>query len=189
MTEFLYTPILRWKQGEQGALRKVPPADRERMLPIAEIQQLEEGVAQPKLERQLLRSRGKTHPIGLDLAMAYNGPVPITDLADVATRMQAGGVPAWPVLRAVHAIAGMASLSDLKGQPAVIVRAYGESTPLADLQAVIAGVRKACGKRMPIYVLLDLYALGDVDASAKAAVLLKTSGASCPRLARVRPSC
>jgi hypothetical protein len=85
--------------------------------------------------------------------------------------MQAAGVPAWPVLRAVHAMADMASLADLRGQPAVIVRAYGESTPLADIQSVVAGVRKACGKRMPIYVVLDLYALGDIDINAKAALL------------------
>lgn len=171
MTDFAYTPILRWKQGEQGALRYVGAVDREHMLPIAEIQGLERGAPQPILERQLLRSAGKTFPIGIDLATAYDGPVPIAGLVDVVRRMQLAGIPAWPVLRAFHAMVDMAALPHLKGQPAVVIRAYGESTPLVDLQSVVAGVRKACGKRMPIYVVLDLYALGDIDVHAKAALL------------------
>lgn len=51
MADFIYVPVLRWKQGEQGALRYTDAADREHMLPIAEVQQIETSATQPKLER------------------------------------------------------------------------------------------------------------------------------------------
>ena len=168
---FIYTPVLRWKRGEQGALRYVAAADRAEMLPIAEVQLLAKGAAQLDLQKQLLQSAGTEHPIGLDLATAYTGPVPLTDLADITRRMQAAGVRAWPVLRALHAIIDMAGLAYLKGQPAVIIRVYAESTPLADLLSIVSALRKACGRATALYALLDLYALGDIDAHAKAGLL------------------
>jgi len=168
---FSYLPILRWKQGEQGALRNVAVADRASMLPITEIQLLEPGSAQPILQRQLIRSAGTEHPIGLDLATAYTGPVPLLALADLSRRLRHAGVYAWPVIRVPHAILDVAGLVHFKGHPAVILRANGHSTPVSDFSAMATATRKACGKNTLIYAVIDLYALGDVDVHAKAAIL------------------
>ena len=43
MNDFIYTPILRWKQGEQKALKNVAALDRSLMLPIVDVQALESG--------------------------------------------------------------------------------------------------------------------------------------------------
>lgn len=168
MSDFIYVPILRWKQGEQGALRYTDAADRERMLPIAEIQVIESTVMQPKLQRQMLRAAGTEFPIGIDFSTAISGRVPHALLADRCKRLQSVGVQAWPTIRATHAIADLPGLTHFKGQPAAIVRSRADSTTLADLALVIDALRRACGKSMPIYVVLDLFALGDVDANVKA---------------------
>ena len=170
MTDFIYVPVLRWKQGEQGALRNLDPADRQQMLPIAEIQQLEAAATQPKLEKQMLRSAGKQHPIGIDLTETFEGRVPHSLLADRCRRLQAAGVMAWPTIRASHAIADLAGLTHFKGFSAVIVRSRtGISLP--DLIGVVNEVRKACGKATRIYVVLDMFAVGSEDPGAKAAGL------------------
>lgn len=36
--QFLYMPILKWKQGEQGALIKVDDHDRKHLVPLIELQ-------------------------------------------------------------------------------------------------------------------------------------------------------
>lgn len=176
MTDFVYVPVLRWKQGEQGALRNLDPADRHRMLPIAEIQQLEPGVAQPKLERQMIRSAGKQYPIGIDLAETVEGRVPHSFLADRCRRLQAAGVIAWPTIHASHAIANLAGLTQFKGQPAVIVRSRA-GIALAGLTGVVNELRKACGKATKIYVVLDMFAVGAEDPSTQAAVLAPSAKA------------
>lgn len=168
MTDFVYVPILRWKQGEQGALSYTDAADRQRMLPIAEIQAIESTATQPKLQRQMLRSGGTQYPIGIDFSEAISGLVPHALLADRCKRLQSAGVHAWPTIRTTHAIADLPGLAHFKGQPAVIVRSRAESTPLADVTLVIDALRKVCGKHTPIYVVLDLFALADVDPNVKA---------------------
>lgn len=171
MADFLYVPILRWKQGEQGALRYVSALDRQRMLPIAEVQVLESGAAQPKLTQQVSKSSGVEHPIGIDLSDAYTGgPVPHAGLADVCSRLSRDGIPAWPVVRAVAALADLAGLASFKGFPALIIRARPGIT-VNELDRVISEARKVCGKRTALYLILDLYAIGDRDPVAGAAAI------------------
>lgn len=166
-----YIPILRWKQGEQHALRKVDAADRQWMLPIAEVQVVEASVAQPKLEKTMLSSAGTDFPIGVDFAEAGRLLVPHSLLADRCKRLKAAGIDAWPTLRVSHGIADLAGLSHYKGHSQIVVRSRSESTPLKDVQAVISALIKECGKDVEIHVILDMYAIGDVDVATKAAHL------------------
>lgn len=168
MADFVYVPIVRWKQGEQGALRYLDAADRRYTLPIAEIQLLERGVAQPKLITQMSRSAGEEHPIGIDLSDAYKGLVPHAGLASVCNRLIKADIDAWPAVRATAALADPSGLSHFKGFKGVIIRAR-PGIKVVELDAVIADMRKACGKRTALYLILDLYAVDDRDPTAEAA--------------------
>ncbi|WP_082132291.1 beta family protein [Luteimonas sp. FCS-9] len=171
MANFLYVPILRWKQGEQGALKHVVAGDRQRMLPIADVQILESGVAQPKLIQQMSRSAGEEHPIGIDLTDAYTGgPVPHAALVDVCLRLRREGIKAWPTIRATAGLADFAGLMVFKGFEALIIRAR-PGIKINELDFVIAETRKACGRQTAIYLVLDLYAVGERDPVAEAAAI------------------
>lgn len=186
MANFVYVPIVRWKQGEQGALRYLDTTDRQHMLPIAEVQLLASGAAQPKLVSQMSRSAGEEYPIGIDLSDAYNGIVPHAGLADVCNRLIKEGIDAWPTVRAVAALGDPAGLSYYKGFKAVIVRAR-PGIKIPELDAVISDMRKACGKRTALYLVLDLYAVGDRDPIAEAASISSVVAHYCsmPTLTQV----
>ena len=168
MANFVYVPILRWKQGEQGALKHMVGGDRQRTLPVVEVQMLEQGAAQPKLIKQMVECAGGEHPIAVDLSDAYNGPVPHDGLADVCHRLMAAGIQAWPTVRGTAALNDLGGLTHLKGFPAVVIRARA-GIQVPELDVVIATVRRACGRRTALYLILDLYALGDRDPNATAA--------------------
>ena len=168
MANFVYVPILRWKKGEQGALKHMDAGDRQRFLPVLEVQNLEQGAAQPKLTEQMVQCAGVDFPIAVDLSDAYNGPVPHNGLADVCHRLTAAGVEAWPTVRATAALADLSGLVQLKGFPAVVIRARA-GVQVPELDVVIASVRRACGRRTALYLVLDLYALGDRDPATTAA--------------------
>lgn len=171
LAELKYVPILRWKQGEQHALRKVASADRQWMLPIAEVQEVEAAPTQPKLEKTMLDSAGTNYPIGVDFATAGFLLVPHALLADRCRRLKAAGVEAWPVIRVSHGIADLAGLSHFKGHSQLVVRSRVDQSPLADVLKVVAALVKECGREVKIHVVLDMYAIGDVVPAAKAAQL------------------
>lgn len=115
--QFDYFSILRWKKGEQTAAARLPAQERNQLLPIAEIQELEKGIAQPKLVQQLAQADGEFLPIAFDLKpVAQGGPVPIPYLARLASHLQDVGLEAWPVVHANDALANPADLFHFKGQ-------------------------------------------------------------------------
>jgi hypothetical protein len=165
---FLYFPALRWKQGEQIATRKLDDPDRAKMLPLAEIQSLD-TTALAKLTKQLTQAQAGIMPIALDLKVAYgNGPVSVPYLANLTAYFQGQGLNAWPVLHATDALLNPAALANLKGQPAVVLRIYPLQLSLASALSALADLRKACGKNTSIFVVLDLYAIADIELLALA---------------------
>lgn len=170
MANFVYVPFLRWKKGEQDALRFLKEADRERMLPVADVVLLEASRKQPKLIAQMVKCAGEKYPIGVDLSDAYDGPVAHSDLADVCGQLMQANVKAWPVVRATAALIDLVGLAALKPFPAIVVRAR-EGVTFSELDAVLDGIRKACGKTKPIYLVVDMYAVGNVDPAVKAAAV------------------
>ncbi|MBV6799647.1 beta family protein [Xanthomonas euvesicatoria] len=185
LEELKYVPILRWKQGEQFALRKVEDADRQWMLPIAEVQEVEASVAQPKLQKTMLESAGTDYPIGVDFAAAGPRLVPHALLADRCRRLQAAGVDAWPVIRVSHGIADLAGLSHFKDYSQLVLRSRVDQSPLAEVLQVVAALVRECGRTVEIHVVLDMYAIGDVNPVAKAAQL-QPQVAALSALARVQ---
>lgn len=186
MANFVYVPFLRWKKGEQDALRYLKDADRERLLPVADVLELEQGRKQSKLVSQVVKSAGETYPIGVDLSDAFDGPVPHDDLADVCQQLVQAGVDAWPVVRARAALADLAGLFHLKPFAAIVVRVR-EGITFDELDAVLDGVRKTAGKAKPIYLVLDMHAMGNAEPTAKAAAVRKAVARYCahPSLTQV----
>ncbi len=168
MTTFSYFPILRWKQGEQGAVRYLDPGDRQQMLPLAEVQLLEAGSAQPKLKASLEKAQADAFPIGIDLSDAYSAPVPLNRLARLTSTFQAAGLKVWPVVRASDALIGISNLSAFSGQPGLILRIFPNETDLLTTIALLTAVRKACGAATLMYAVVDLDAIGDINPSALA---------------------
>jgi hypothetical protein len=169
--EFEYFPILRWKQGEQTAVARLDAGDRAVTLPVAEVQLLEQGTPQPKLLKTLQKGGADKGPIGIDVRNAYTGPVPLLDLAKLASTLQITGLSAWPVIHASDALLSPQDLPHFKGQPGLILRIYPNQMLLATAIALVSEVRKACGKRTHLYVLLDMDAIGEIDLNALAAML------------------
>lgn len=186
MANFVYVSFLRWKKGEQDALRYLKDADRAHLLPVADVLELEQGRRQPKLVSQVVKSAGGTYPIGVDLSDAFDGPVPHHDLADVCQQLVQAGVQAWPVVRARAALADLAGLTHLKPFAAIVVRAR-EGITFEELDAVLDGVRKTSGRAKPIYLVLDMHAMGNAEPAAKAAAVQMAVARYCahPSLTQV----
>lgn len=167
---FAYFPALRWKQGEQMAVRKLDGGDRERILPIAEVQSI---AAKPlgKLSTQLGQAHASEFPIALDLSPAYpNGYVNLPYLAGLTSRLQRQGLKIWPVIRGADALLNPSALPQFKFMGSVVLRVNPHEMTLVDAMSVLAELQKACGKHTSIYVLIDLYSITDIDLSSLAAV-------------------
>jgi hypothetical protein len=171
MTRFAYFPILRWKQGEQMAARNLGASDRTQMLPLAEVQLLDAGAAQPRLEKSLKLAGAAGAPIGIDVKQAYTSAVPLHDLAKLTTRFQAAGLQVWPVIQATDASADPPGLTHFKDQPGLVLRIYPNQFPLPATLALIKETRKACGRKTLLYVVFDMGSIGPIDLAALAGML------------------
>ncbi|WP_243324336.1 beta family protein [Geothrix sp. SG200] len=168
MSTFPYFPILRWKLGEQGAVKNLVPGDRTSMLPLAEVQLLEPGAAQPKLKASLEKAQAASAPIGIDLSAAYDGPVPLAELAKLTTAFQSEGLQVWPVVQAADALLGITGLSVFNKQPGFVLRIFPNETNLPTALSILQAIRKACGRNTLLYAVIDLDAIGDIDLTALA---------------------
>lgn len=168
---FTYFPVLRWKQGEVTAVRRLDAADRTSMLPLAEVQLLEASNAQPKLRKALEQADAASNPVGLDLKPAYTPRVPLAALAKLTGAFQASGLKTWPVIHATDALLDLPGLTEFKGHPAVVLRIYPNETLLPNALGLIAATRSACGRKTLIYVVLDLDSVGGIAVTALATSL------------------
>lgn len=167
-----YYPILRWKQGEQGAVARLTASDRAAVLPIAEVQALETG-AQPKLEKTLRSAGADQHPVAIDIKPAYPGKlVPLARVARIVSRLQHAGLQVWPTLHGADVLADIPGLSAFKGQSDLVLRMYPNDTPLAAALALAKDVRKALGRGGRLHVVIDLDSIGDIAPSAVAAMVV-----------------
>jgi hypothetical protein len=168
---FTYFPILRWKQGEVSAMRRLASSDRSSMLPLAEVQALEPGTAQLKLRKALDWAGAASMPVAIDLRHAYARRVPLTALARLTAALQASGLIAWPVIHESDALLDPGNLSSFKGQPAVVLRINPSETLVANAVGLVSAFRTAMGRRADIYVVLDLGSIGEIDSRALAAMI------------------
>lgn len=154
--------------GEQGAVKNLVPGDRQNLLPIAEVQLLEAGTAQPKLKASLEKAQAATTPIGIDLSAAYDGPVPLAELAKLTVSFQSTGLQVWPVVQAADALLGIAGLSVFNKQPGFVLRIFPNEMNLPTALSILQALRKACGRHTLLYAVIDLGSIGEIDLRALA---------------------
>lgn len=171
MEQFDYFPILRWKQGEQSAVKKLGVAERQVMLPIAELQQLESNPRRPKLISILTACGATQMPIAVDIKTAVAGRVSMQSVARLIGTLQTAGLRVFPAIHGTHAQLDPSGFTHLKGQPAVVIRIVPHRMLLTDATALISQFRRALGAKASIYVLLDLEAIGEVEVNASALML------------------
>lgn len=168
MKPFVYFPILRWKKGEQDAVRHLTSGDQSEMLPIAEVQKLESGASQPKLKASLEKAHAADLPIGIDLSAVFSGPALLRELVKITQSFQGAGLHVWPVLRGADALLGMTGLNVFHGQPGLVIRIFPNEMPLSTAITLLAALRKACGKTTLLYAVVDLEAIGEIELAALA---------------------
>ena len=163
MNPFLYFPILRWKQGEQIAMRRLDAADRALMLPTLEVQSLEATPAQPKLSKQAEFAGAKSSPLAIDLRQTgIAGPQLLPAVARVTSHLRAQGLMAWPLLHGVDILGNPAALSHFSGLFGVVLRINPSDLPMATAVQLVKDLRQACGTRTVLMVLVDFYAIADM---------------------------
>lgn len=171
MERFNYFPILRWKLGEQAAVKKLGVLERQAMLPIAELQQLEPNLRQPKLISVLTACGAAQIPIAVDMKTAVPGRVSMQAVSRLVGVLQAAGLRACPTVHGTHVQLDPSGFTHLKGQAAIVIRIVPHKMPLVNAVAIIAQCRATLGRKANIYVLLDLEAIGEVDLKASALML------------------
>jgi hypothetical protein len=166
-----YYPILKWKQGEQNAVRFLDSADREPMIPILEIM----PPGQKQLAAFVMTSLAKTfkaEPFAVDLKYVKTGGVPLVALAKLCTSLQGNGYNAWPSINSADLLAQLGQVSVLAGQPEVILRMRLQTLLLPTCAAAITAVRKAIGRNSVLHVLFEFGPIGDVDPVVLAGVAM-----------------
>lgn len=159
-----YFPILKWKQGEQGAIYNLAAADRTQMLPIIEPQPPTKGTIGSVLKTQLEKIDAAQYPVAIDLRTVYPTGVPLPTLARLCIALQAAGLQALPAINSSDAFLNPTALAAFKGLPAIVLRLDVRVTPLVNALALIQALRGAVGRRTQIFVVVDLGALGDSPA-------------------------
>lgn len=171
MDQFEYFPILRWKGGEQGAVKNLASSIRSKMLPVAELQEIEPVAGLPKLARSLLACSADSLPIAIDAATATDIGKSVRSTVRAVKVLQAEGLHVWPAIRGLGVLADSAATSLLKGQPAIVIRISPYELSLSDISTVVTACRHSAGNAAHIYLILDLGAIGEIDAVATAALL------------------
>jgi hypothetical protein len=156
-----YFPILKWKQGEQGAVLNLAAADRMHMLPIIEAQPTTRATIGAALKAQLEKTGAALHPLAIDLRAVYPTGVPLQTLARLCIALHGAGLLAYPAINSSDAFLNPAGLAAYRGFPAVVLRLDVRVTPLVNALALIQALRNSVGRRTQIFVVVDLGALGD----------------------------
>jgi hypothetical protein len=163
-----YYAILKWKAGEQKAVQQLAAGDREPMLPVLELQEVTGGLTPAHVVAALGKAKVGDWPIGLDLGQVQS-PVTFASLMKYCNAAAKAGHVAYPVVNAPDLFGQLTSVATLHGASGVVLRLRLQMITLAGTRAAISGVRKAIGKSVPLHVIYDFGAIGEVEAAALAA--------------------
>ena len=156
-----YYPILKWKRGEQGAMRHLDVADQSLMLPILEVMGAPGADHRHVLGRQLGDVRAKDYPFGIDGRTLWTPGAGFKPLIKLCGQLQKDGYQAHPVIGVQDLLANLADLSLLKGLPLVVLRLRLQIILLDSVLAAVKAVRKAIGKSAQLHVVFDFGPIGE----------------------------
>ena len=129
---FCYMPILKWKQGEQKALKEFPSDLRHCLLPIIELMKLKvppgATVATainnelPKTIKTMLAAKFDEYRMGIDTSLMLPPHNDIKLTIYMANKLQKSGIQAIPVIHPAMLFHSMADISKLSDFPELILR-------------------------------------------------------------------
>ncbi len=148
---------------EQKAVQQLAARDREPMLPVLELQDVTGGLTPAHVVAALGKAKVGDWPIGLDLGQVQS-PVTFVSLMKYCIAAAKAGHVAYPVVNAPDLFGQLTSVATLHGASGVVLRLRLQMITLAGTRAAISGVRKAIGKSVPLHVIYDFGAIGEVEA-------------------------
>lgn len=129
---FCYMPILKWKQGEQKALKEFPSEIRHCLLPIIELMKLKRPLGAtlsaaidnelPKIIKTMVAAKFDEYPFGVDTSLMLPPHNDIRLTIYVANKLQKNGIQAFPVVHLAMLFHSMADISKLGDFPELILR-------------------------------------------------------------------
>ncbi len=161
MDDVKYYPILKWKKGEQDAVRYLDAADQRRMLPILEVIADAGADVRAKLGKQLQAARGEALPFGIDGRNLWEAGTGFKPLLKLCAGLLKDGLRAYPVINATDLIANTSNLALLEDFDVVVLRLRLHLISLAAALQMIEDVRNALGRTAQIHVIYDFGPIGD----------------------------
>ena len=156
-----YYPILKWKKGEQDAVRYLDGADQALMLPILEVVGKPDVDLRAALGPQLDRGNADQFPFGIDGRNLWPAGLAFKPLLKICAALQKDGYLAYPVINVPDLIANLTNLAPLKEFEIVILRLRLQLLPLVSALQVVKEVRKAVGRKVQVHVVYDFGPIGD----------------------------
>lgn len=166
--DFLYMPILKWKQGEQIALRHISDSDRLVTLPLVEFQPLVAKGANTlgeaikadvaKAVLNLTKAKADAHPIAIDTNAYLPDPArQAKTLATVCGHFAKKNILVFPVLHPSMVSSSPADVVSLKSFDDVVLRIR---TPTCLPQQVGVMISDVCSilekESFRLHILLDM---------------------------------
>lgn len=179
---FCYLPILKWKQGEQTALKEYPNELRECLLPIIEFLPIKIPAQStlaaafnaevPIYVKKLKAAKFDTHPVGVDLSLFHpNGSVQPKMVATFASRLRANGIYAIPVIHPAMVFNSAVDLPKLAEFDKVIFRFRPTTIIPEQLKLVISTIKDAIGTGKELHVIVDTHDIVAADPAGIAAMV------------------
>lgn len=188
--EFFYVPILKWKQGEQHALRQLKAIDRARLLPLIELQpvsattklSLAEALklAVSKTSVALIKAGGDKHPVAIDTHMmipTYSSQANL--LFAICQRLTKDGLLVWPVLTPEILVDAKANLGRFATYNDVVLRLQKATLLDSQVKELVSLARKAISNaKLRLHVVIDLRATVGENSAALATATIPYLGAA-----------
>lgn len=173
--DWKYMPVLKWKRGERTALQKMTVAQRERVVPLAELQRRDDGslpLAQ-EIADHLKASLSVGGAIAIDTTqLSLPGEKPLDLLISLCSAIQkiAADRQVIPVIHGAL-LAGLAGMStklieQLKAFPEIMLRLRTDQITSAQVVLSVDAIKTAGIKKSSIHLMLDQFSMVERDVAA-----------------------
>ncbi len=175
--DWKYLPVLKWKRGERAAMQKLTVAQRDRVVPLAELQRDTNGI-RPSVDdivEQLEVCLSAGGAIGIDtthLLLPIDKPLDL--LASICASVQ-GGVLDRLVIPVIHgtnlsslAVSSPRVIDLLKAFQEIILRVRTDLMTPDQIALCVAALKEAGIRKTAVHIVLDQFSMVGRDPVASA---------------------
>jgi len=180
--DWKYMPVLKWKRGERAAMQKLFPAQRQGVVPLAELQRDSAGdrPTVADLVEQLKVCLASGGAIGIDtLHLSLQGERPLELLAAMSAAVQKGS-PDRRVLPVIHgalasSLAGSTqrALDQLHSFPEVILRLRTDQIIASQIALLVEELKSVGIKRTSLHLVVDQFSMVGREAPPSATAVMQ----------------